>query len=214
MTQITFSLMRAAAIVPFLQVVAHAANLRGLDIDGNSAGGIGIQFNSGRTLNIQKSVIRGFTNSGINFVATGTSTLSVSDTAVAQNGSNGVFVSSNGAGTVNGTLSRVTTTANGVGIFANGRTVNLTITDSVAGNNSYGVGASASAVMVRDTTVSSNAIGISADQAAVIRVGQSTVSANGTGFQVANGGQVQSYGNNNVSGNGSNGALTSAIALQ
>jgi hypothetical protein len=67
--------------------------------------------------------------------------------------------------------------------------------------------------MVRNSTVSNNAIGICADQAAIVRVGQSTVIANGTGLQSTNGGLLQSYGNNNVSGNTTDGTATSSLAL-
>src|SRR5215216_7024046 len=61
-------------------------NLRGLDIDGGNSGTMGIQFNSGQSLNIQKSGIRNFTNSGITFGPNaGTSALFVSDTHVTNN---------------------------------------------------------------------------------------------------------------------------------
>src|SRR5690242_7137248 len=68
-------------------------NLRGLGIDGANTGTIGIQFTSGKSLTVQKSVIRNFTNSGISFAPNGASTLFVSDTAVTNNGMNGIFVS-------------------------------------------------------------------------------------------------------------------------
>jgi hypothetical protein len=68
--------------------------------------------------------------------------------------------------------------------------------------------------MVRNSSVSNNAIGIVADRTAVVRVGQSTITANGTGWQATNGGQVVSFGNNNVSGNGTDGAATSTVALR
>jgi hypothetical protein len=83
-----------------------------------------------------------------------------------------------------GALNRVTASGNGVGIGASGAGVSLTLTDTVAGNNNYGIAASASAVMVRDSSVSNNAIGIVADRTAVVRVGQSTVTANGTGWRL------------------------------
>ena len=51
-------------------------------------------------------------------------------------------------------------------------------------------------------------------QAAVIRVGQSTITANRVGWQATNGAQVVSYSNNNVSGNKTDGAVTSTVALQ
>jgi hypothetical protein len=189
-------------------------NLRGLDIDGGYSGTVGIQFISGGSLNVQKSTVRAFANSGISFVPNTTSSLFVSDTVLTGNVNNGILVSSSGSNAVNAVLNRVTATRNGVGVFANGANVGITITETVAGNNSYGVGASSSAVMVRNSTLSNNTVGIAADQSAVVRVGQSTVTANGTGWTSTNGGQVQSYGNNNVSGNNADGLLTNAVALQ
>ena len=189
-------------------------NLRGLVVDGGNSGSTGIQFSSGQSLNIQKSTVRNFTNAGINFTPSTSSTLSVSDVLVNGNGSNGILVSFSGSNPVNAVLNRVMATKNGVGIFANGPAVNVTVTDTVASNNNYGVGSSASAVMVRNSTVSNNAIGLAADQSAVLRFGQSTITANGTGSTTTNGGQIQSYGNNNISGNANDGTLTSTLALR
>jgi hypothetical protein len=111
-------------------------------------------------------------------------------------------------------LSRVTASGNGVGIFANGAGVSLTIADTVTGNKSYGIGANTAAVMVRNTTINSNGIGIAADQTSIVRVAQATITANGTGWQAINGAQVVSTGNNNVSGNGTDGTPTSNVALE
>jgi hypothetical protein len=189
-------------------------NLRGLDIDGGNSGSIGIQFNSGQSLNIQKSLVHNFTNSGISFTPSAASALFVSDTVVSHNANTGILVVG-GSSSLTGALSRVTASANGVGIFASGSSVSLAITDAVASNNNYGFGASSSTVMVRNSTASNNAVGIVADQTtAIIRVGQSTITGNGTGWQATNGGQVLSYGNNNVGGNTSNGTATSTVALE
>jgi hypothetical protein len=188
-------------------------NLRGLDIDGGGSGGIGIQFSSGQSLNIQKSTVRGFQNSGISFGPNGPGTLFITDTTVTNNANNGISVTSNGS-VVSGAINRVTASRNGTGILVYGGNASVTIIDTVAGSNNYGIGASSSAVMVRNCTVSNNAIGIAADQAAIVRVGQSTVTANGTGWQATNGAQVQSYSNNNVGGNTTDGAQTSTVALQ
>ena len=49
---------------------------------------------------------------------------------------------------------------------------------------------------------------------AVLRIGNSTVTANPTGLAVANGGQIVLIGGNVVSGNGVNGTFTSTIAQQ
>jgi hypothetical protein len=189
-------------------------NLRGLDIDGGNTGLVGVQFNSGQALNMQKSVVRGFTNAGIVFGPNSAGMLFVSDTALTNNATNGLLIKSTGSGAVNGSLTRVTASGNGVGILANGANVNLTLTDAVAGNNNYGVGSSLAAVMVRNSTVTNNAVGIAADQGSIIRVTQSTLTANGTGWRSTNGGLVQSYGNNNVGGNTTDGTVTSTLALQ
>ena len=189
-------------------------NLRGLVVDGANTGTTGMQFNSGQSLNIQKTTVRGFTNSGISFAPNGAAKLFVTDTVVTGNGNNGILVASNSSSAVSGLLNRVSASANGVGVFANGGAVSLTMTDTVAGNNTYGVGATSSAVMVRNSTLSNNSIGVAADQSGVIRVGQSTITANGTGWTSQNGGQVESYGNNNVNGNTTDGTLTTTLALQ
>jgi hypothetical protein len=192
---------------------SDVVNLRGLDIDGGKTGATGIQFSSGSALNIQRSVIRGFTGSGINFAPSSASSLFVSDTMVSNNQGNGILVSG-GAAALKGALTRVTATGNGVGFFASGASVTMTVADAVASNNTYGIGANAAAVMVRNSAVSSNSVGIAADQNAIVRVGQSTVTANATGWQATNGGQTQSYGNNNVSGNTTDGTISTTVALQ
>ena len=90
-----------------------------------------------------------------------------------------------------------------------------TVSEVDAGTNSYGIGAAgAASIMVRNSTIGHNAVGISADQSAVIRVGQSAVTANVTGWQASNGGQIESYGNNNVSGNSSDGVPNATVALR
>jgi len=186
--------------------------LRGLNVDGAKTGSVGIQFNSGKTLNLQKSVLRGFVSTGLNFAPTGASTLFASENSVTNNVNNGILVSaSTSAG---GTLDRVTATGNGVGIFASGAMVKITISDTVANNNNYGLGASAAAVMVRNSTFNNNLVGIAADQNGIIQVGQSTITANATGWRASNGAQVQSYGNNSVSGNTADGIVTKTVALQ
>ena len=108
---------------------SDVVNLRGLDIDGGNSGSTGIQFTSGQSLIIQKSVVRGFASSGINFAPTGASNLFVSDSTVTNNRGNGILVSSGGSSPVNGALNRVAASGNGVGIFVNGANVNLALTD-------------------------------------------------------------------------------------
>src|SRR5690348_11928152 len=95
-------------------------NLRGLGLDGANTGTAGIQFTSGKSLTVQKSFIRNFTNSGISFAPSGAGTLFISDTSVTNNGANGVLVAgaSSGAISVKAALARVIASGNGVGILA------------------------------------------------------------------------------------------------
>jgi hypothetical protein len=190
-------------------------NLRGLVVDGAQTGATGIQFNSGGSLIIQNAIVRNFAGSGINFAPNGAAQLFVTDTTVSANKNNGILIAPANSSGVAGMLARVAASGNGVGIFASGGNVSLTMTDTVAGNNTYGVGAaSSSAVMVRNSTFSNNMVGVAADQSALIRVGQSTLTANGTGWSSQNGAQLESYGNNNLNGNTADGTPTNMLALQ
>ena len=192
---------------------SDVVNLRGLGLDGANSGSIGIQFVSGKSLTVQKSFVRNFANSGITFSPSASATLFVSDTVVSNNGSNGILVSG-GSSAVNGALSRVSASGNGVGVLASGSGVTLAVTDSVASNNTYGIGATASAVMVRNSTASNNSIGISSQTGATVRVSQSTITGNGTGWQATDTSLLQSYRNNSVGGNTTDGSATQTLALQ
>jgi hypothetical protein len=86
-----------------------------------------------------------------------------------------------------GVLNDVQLVNNGTGIVALGASstgpATVTIQNSVVANTStVGIlSGGYSAVMVGNSTIANNAVGIAADEAAITRVGQSTVTANGTG---------------------------------
>ncbi len=194
---------------------SDVVSLRGLDIDGGGRADSGIYFYSGQALSIHKSSVRRFINTGINFIPSGPSTLIVSDSMLTDNTSNAVLIAPSGAGSVSGTINRVRTSGNGVGIFASGANVKLMVSEVNAGTNTYGIGAASGAsIMVRSSTIGHNSVGIAADQSAIVRVGQSSVTANQTGWQATNGGQIESYGNNNVNGNTSDGAPSTTVTLR
>jgi len=194
---------------------SDVVSLRGLDIDGGGSADYGIYFYSGQALSIQKSSVRRFASSGINFAPSAASTLIVSDSLLIDNRNHAVLIAPSGSGSVSGTVSRTRASGNGIGIFASGTNVRLMVSDVNAGTNTYGIGAASGAsIMVRNSTIGHNSVGIAADQSAIVRVGQSTVTANQTGWQATNGGQIESYGNNNVNGNASDGAPSSTMALR
>src|SRR5215472_1518543 len=148
-------LATSGAAITISAGASDVVNLRGLTIDGANSGTFGIQFASGKSLTIQKSFVRNFTNSGISFAPGASATLFASDTLVENNANNGIVVAS-GSGAIKGALSRVNASGNGVGILASGSGVSLAVTDAVASNNGYGIGASSSAVTVRNLTASAN----------------------------------------------------------
>jgi hypothetical protein len=190
-------------------------NLRGMDIDGAGSGASGIQFTSGAALNIQDSIIRGFTN-GINFQPGSSSTLSVASTLISNNGTGIVFQSA--AANV-GFLNDVQLINNGTGLDAVGTNgaspVGVTLRDSVVANNSaIGVYSGGSSnVWVSNSTIVYNGTGLEAQNTGAISATGSTVAGNGTGWTTANAGQVISSSNNAISGNrNSNSAPPSSIS--
>jgi hypothetical protein len=186
-------------------------NLRGLLIDGVGTGNAGIQFGSGGSLNVQDCLIRYFVTDGISFTPSGSSALFVSNMIVSDNLSeSGIIVNPTGSGTVTATISRVDADYNGYGIFAQsgpGGTLNVSVADSVVANSSsIGIFAATSsvlnAIMVRNSTISNNQIGIEAQgNQSIIRVGRSTITANSTGWQSVTSGTVDTYGDNNIDNN-------------
>jgi len=102
------------------------------------------------------------------------------------------------------------------GINTTGAAVNVTIVDSVAADNSGNgifsqtdTGRAATAVMVRDSAASNNAnAGFVAAGTSTMRLARSVATANGTGVIVFS--TVQSYGDNDINGNGTDvsGTLT------
>ena len=198
-------------------------NLRGLVIEGFGTGQIGIIFNTGASLNIQDSIIRNFTLNGIDFAPTAASQLNVSQTLVSDIGSAGsaVFIQPSGSGTAKAVLDHVVLDHGFDGLEVSGSattgSVYVTIADSVISNygNAGIIGESTNGtvqVMVRNCTASNNATGIRSNGSpAVVRVTRSTITANGTWLTAINSSSLVSYGDNNVDGNTTNGAATSAI---
>jgi hypothetical protein len=179
-------------------------NLKGLDIDGEGSGGSGIQFNSGSTLNIQDSIIRGFA-SGINITSTSAKSFSVSDTVLSNNS---IGLSAQSSATSTGVLSGVQVVNNASGIVAAGANsssqVALTVQNSMVANNAtVGILSNGSStISVSNTTIANNGIGVEAQNGgALLQVSGSSLTGNTTGWAVLNGGQVISSTNNAIGGN-------------
>jgi hypothetical protein len=201
-------------------------NLRGLTLNGVNAGDDGIRFIAGGTLNIQNCTIRGFTDAGIKFVPTASATLTVFDTIISNNsGTFGAieFAPSElgSAVTVNAYLGRVQVIGNGAdGIHVNaanlsaGDILNVTITDSVITGQRNGAGilipslSSDATVTLINTQLIDNKFGFNTLSPGTSYIAKTTISGNSTGYFVAGGGVLQSFGDNYITDTTNTGGLT------
>jgi hypothetical protein len=121
--------------------VNDSIHLRGLTLTGIGSGTNGIQFNTGGNLAIENCVIRGFKTSGIVISPSTSSSFSVSNTIASNDGDFGILINPTGSAVVTGVLSKVTANNSATGIFVDGSlttgsSLNVTIVDSEASNNS------------------------------------------------------------------------------
>jgi len=192
--------------------------LRHLNIKGIiTSAGYGINASmAGGTLTVQDCTISGQGNAAISFAATsGRAQLIVSDTKISNNG-DGIIISPNSGVIVSTMLDRVQiTTIGDVGLWLNGSgTIAGSLRQSViAGSADYGIYATATGGVyftVEESSVIDNVgVGIAAFASGVnIGVGASTLGGNGTAVDAASGGSLVSFGNNQMSANGSNGSFT------
>jgi hypothetical protein len=210
---------------------SDAVSLRGLTVKGiGFGGGNGIVFKSGGTLTIENSAIRTLTGSsgvGISFLPNASSHLAVLNTIVTDNSNTGLLIQPAGAGIVTATLSRVQLLNNGgsglslVAGLGGTATINAVVEDSIAAKNNsagffvHGCTTPQARLMVIRSIAAHNGTGIGAQCSnATVRIGQSTLTANGFGWQSVFNGLVLSYVDNNIDGNadpGSNGPIPNVV---
>jgi hypothetical protein len=207
--------------------------IRNLTINGVFSAAIGVSLlTGGSSLNIQNCAIRNFHSGagiGILFQPVGSaSKLYVTDTVVQDNGvpssGGGIIIQPVGSGSAQVVLNRVQVENNFQGILADGTgstgVILVEVRDSVvAGNLGHGIAAISSAghsptgVIVDRTSSAFNAASGILAQGAAVHLGNSTVTGNATGLNVA-GGQILSYQNNQTSGNFNDGAPTGVLTLR
>jgi hypothetical protein len=209
--------------------------LRGLDFQGLTTGLSGILFLNGGSLHVEKCLIHQFNSSsagfGINFApsAASTSELFVSDTVIADNGTGtigaGLLIAPTGSANVSAVMTRVRVENNSVGLKASGDgtsgKTNVEINDTQSSGSAHsgfvaetGAGASNGPVtMVVNSSVSShNHVGVQASgTGALLLLGNSAVTTNDTGVLAQNNGVVQSYKNNQINGNTTDGTPVTAV---
>ena len=181
-------------------------------------------------MHIEDCVVRDSTSAGkgngILFAPSGTSELYVSNSVITGN-NDGIHIQPTGTGIAKVVIEHSSIENNNLaGVKADGTNntggSNITIVDSnVSGNTNAGisildpVGGPAINIMVDGVAVANNGAsgGLRVDGAnATIRVGRSTISGNGTGTVIVNGGVISSYGTNQLNGNTADGPNLPTIA--
>jgi hypothetical protein len=193
-----------------INALTGIVNLSGLIIEGAGVGQTGIQFNTGASLTIANCIVRTVTSDGIDFEPSSTSSLTVSDTFIANNGADGILIGANGVGTmVTAVFNRVESVNNlngfvmGAVSHATGQAILATATDSVAAGNSgtgfmafNNVSGNTQSFMVSRSVAANNGTGVAANGfGATVWIGQSTVTGNSQGWGTMSG-AVQSFGTN------------------
>lgn len=207
-------------IVVNLPTANDVVVLRGLDIFGVNPPSNGIRFIASGTLHVQSSRIKRFNaanSNGISFAPSGVAELYVSDTVISENGNGttgaGIQIAPTGTGRAKVALNRVQVNNNIVGIRADALATNGPINVSIegsetSGNTFHGIVALSAGpsvqFLVNNTTSSHNAdqgVRASGNASVIVRIGNSTITGNGTGTLAALGAQILSYGNNRINGN-------------
>lgn len=194
-------------------------SLRGLTIDqfpGQNY--FAIRVGASAILRLENVTIRNGLR-GINFApGAGASQLHILNTTIMSTASDGLAINLPG-GPVTADIQglRVRNTGN-AGIFIAGQ-VKAAIRDSVLTNNIVGVrvvGSAASPTNVMLTRVhveNNSSVGV-LSKSAMVRIGESIVTGNGTGLSMTNGGTIASFKTNQVAGNGTDGAPNATLLLK
>jgi hypothetical protein len=199
-------------------------NLNGLLIEGSGVGSNGILFNNGGSLIVQNSIVRNLAGSGLVATASTANSLmvSLSNSYFTDTGVIGVSAVALSTGSVRMVLERVGLLHNQTALSVNGSggtgSIEVVVTESTASHNNLGFivqslpGHSLSTLELVRVLVSSSASGVqSSGTNAQIRLAQSTIMANGTGFNAGSGGTILSYGDNYIDDNtGNTGTLGAA----
>jgi hypothetical protein len=194
--------------------------LTGLEIDGANAGGNGIQFNSGGSLNVRDCVIQNFTSDGILFQpAPATIGFVITNTILSNNLVGIHYQPIGGPITARGLINNVVESDGTDGVIFNlspGDSVNVVIKNSVFNRNSHaGIvldagGASAFGVSIDNISTTSNDSGIIAIGALTVLLGRSVISFNNNGVKNQTSPNLFfSYQDNRIDGN--NNDISSAL---
>ncbi|MPZ57855.1 MAG: hypothetical protein GEU91_15420, partial [Rhizobiales bacterium] len=203
--------------------------LRGLVLDGQGTIDDGISIVAAAAVHIERCVVHGFTQYGINATANGVEVF-VIDSVSRDNGSFGLrtlgagasrltvdnsrFDSNDATGVVvlggRATISRSTASGNNYGIALSNASVAVMSTMVVQNSNTGFTAGSGSTMTVESSVAHGNGVsGLTVGGGGVARISNSTFTSNATGI-FNSGGTIETRQNNTVRGNATNvsGALT------
>ncbi|WP_242779676.1 hypothetical protein [Sphingopyxis sp. YF1] len=209
--------------------------ISGLEIDGLGTGVNGIRFLGGGGLHLRNSTIRGFksaTSYAVNFAPTSlAATLVLDNVTIVKNGlannSGGILIQPAANVAVTFAIDKVKIADNGgtglrvdtTGI--NGASVKGVVSNSVFADAANAVFAKVPAGSTANILVAGNSIGtnqngvVSQDVGATVRVSDNLISSNSAfGVRSISGGTLISYGDNELTNNGTNGTFTSTVSKQ
>ena len=217
-----------------IRVVLRGLSINGAqtaaqNAQGNPGSGLtGINFTSGASLTVEDVIIQNFnagSAAGINFRPGGSAQLTVNNSVIVDNGTGStgggiVINATGGSGSARATISNVELINNaGAGLSINstgntGPSGQVSISNSRMSRNTTGlsvlspVGTTGLTVEVDNSIIFSNTTGIRSDGGSIqIGVSGTTIQANTSGLVSANGGTIQSWGDNRLIGNAVPGAF-------
>jgi hypothetical protein len=207
-------------------IIVNAAStdvitIRGISINGFCNGINGINILQAKTVNVEDCVIFRFnTGNGITVNETNDLNLNVRNTVIRDNTLDGINVFSSG-GTVKGNLDRVQLNGNGNGLHARQNSRVVANNCMFSNNTTNGVFADATAgfatIRVWSSIISLNGgngvrAGNAGGGASGIEITQNQINHNtGNGVLVGTGGVVETFGNNSIRGNGTDGCGTCSV---
>lgn len=193
--------------------------LRGLTIDGLGTGLDGVRVLAAKEVHVEDCRIFGFVNRGIIVNnSAGTTKLYVRDTIIRNNvgasspggNSGAILLRPTGTGAANALIENSHLDQNTFGLRVEAN-ASATMSDSTAsGNTTFGVhsitATTAAPIVLERVVVSNNTTGVAAESSAnaSVRISNTMVTANSTGLLSTTGGQIISFVNNSVAGNGAN----------
>jgi hypothetical protein len=189
--------------------------LRNIGINGVGTGLNGIRFLNGGELHLEKVVIYGFTQQGLEFAPPGAGKLFITNSSFRDNSGGGLWSVPGAAGTALVTINGSSFEGNQRGVRADDATTMFIQNSSLSGNVANGLVTFSSTRPVKvamDGGAASNngAAGIRALTNTTIRLSAVSILGNLIGLEAA-GGSLLSFGNNRVAGNGTDGAPTGPI---